>query len=540
MFSAMVSLPAVLLTASAMATPALPASPQLQSGERREAVAPAPKPAAGQGRPGVDEQPQADRIPYGADALGADATPMTLEQCLGMALSNNLGLERALIESEIAQFDAMSSWGAFDWVFDMRGAYTDSESEANTALAGADVVEQQDARVDVDLTKPFTWGGSFAFHFDTQQSRTNNAFFNAPELIQDNVRVSYTQPLFRGRGIEVQTAQQREAEIVEQQRREDRRQARQNLLHDVEVAYWELVAALQQLQVARSGLGLGQEQVTREEARVRAGDGTEVDVLQARTEVATRTEALLQAENDVEQREDDLKRLMFADSDPERWDRDIQPRSILPNAAERPDLPDWQNAYEVALSRRAEIRNARLSVDISRVQLTRATNDRLHGLDLELIASSNGVDEQYPGALSDALEFRFPTYTVALNYNVPVQNRRATFAERAARERLRGSQVALEEAEITALADVRRALRDVNFRAQAVAAAAQSLTLARGQLDAEEKRFAADLTTTFEVLQFQQTLIEAASTRSRAGVEYAKALVGLKRAQGIVGEAAAN
>ena len=122
----------------------------------------------------------------------------------------------------------------------MRGAYTDSESEANTSLAGADVVEQQDARVDLDLTKPFTWGGSFAFHFDTQQSRTNNSFFNAPELIQDNVRVSYTQPLFRGRGVEAQTAQQREAEIVEQQRREDRRGARQTLLHDVEVAYWEL------------------------------------------------------------------------------------------------------------------------------------------------------------------------------------------------------------------------------------------------------------------------------------------------------------
>ncbi|MEC8493440.1 MAG: TolC family protein [Planctomycetota bacterium] len=536
----MVSIPALLLTASAMAATVAPAAPLIQSNEPLDASQAGSEANSGASTDPIDERPGARTFPSRADALGADATPMTLEQCLGMALSNNLGLERALIESEIAQFDAMSSWGAFDWVFDMRGAYTDSESEANTALAGADVVEQQDARVDLDLTKPFTWGGSFAFHFDTQQSRTNNAFFNAPELIQDNVRLSYTQPLFRGRGIEAQTAQQREAEIVEQQRREDRRGARQNLLHDVEVAYWELVAALQQLEVARSGLALGEEQVSREEARVRAGDGTEVDVLQARTEVATRTEALLQAENDVEQREDDLKRLMFADSDPDRWDRDIQPRSILPDAAERPDLPDWQRAYEVALSRRVEVRNARLSVDVSRVQLTRARNDRLHGLDLELIASSNGVDEKYPGALSDALEFRFPTYTVALNYNVPVQNRRATFAERAARERLRGSQVALEEAEITALADVRRALRDVNYRAEAVAAAAQSLRLARGQLDAEEKRFAADLTTTFEVLQFQQTLIEAASTRSRAGVEYAKALVGLKRAQGVVGEPVSN
>ena len=94
---------------------------------------------------------------------------MTLEQCLGMALSNNLGLERAHRErNRSVRRDVIL--GAFDWVFDMRGAYTDSESEANTSLAGADVVEQQDARVDLDLTKPFTWGGSFAFHFDTQQS----------------------------------------------------------------------------------------------------------------------------------------------------------------------------------------------------------------------------------------------------------------------------------------------------------------------------------------------------------------------------------
>lgn len=469
-------------------------------------------------------------------AFTTDATPLSLEECLGMALSNNLGLERAVIESEIAQFDAMSSWGAFDWVFDVRGSYTDSESEANTALAGADVVEQQDARVDVDLTKPFTWGGTFGFHFDTQRSQTNNSFFNAPELIQDNLRISYTQPLFRGRGIAAQTSAQREAEIVEQQRREDRRSARQTLLHDVEVAYWELVAALQQLEVAESALSLGEEQVGRERSRVRAGDGTEVDVLQARTEVATRTEALLQAKNDVAQREDDLKQLLFADSAPERWERGIEPRSTLPDASRAPELPGWQSAYDVALSRRSDVRNARMDVDTSRVRLTRARNDRLHGLDLELVASSNGVDENYPGALSDALEFRFPTYTVALSYNVPLQNRTASYAERSARERLRGSQVALEETEITALADVRRALREVKYRAQAVFAAEQSLELARSQLEAEQKRFEADLTTTFEVLQFQQTLIEALSTRSRAGVEYAKALVGLQRAQGVVGE----
>lgn len=471
-----------------------------------------------------------------AAAVDPGALPLTLEEALGLALSNNLGLERSLIESEAARWDALSSWGTFDWVFDLRAAYSDSQTEANSALSGADVVQEQDARVDLDLRKPFTWGGTFAVHFDTSRRQTNNAFFNAPELIQDNVRISYTQPLFRGRGVAAQTSQQRQAEITELQRREDRRAARQTLLHDVEVAYWELVAARQQLEVAESALALGEEQVTRERSRVRAGDGTEVDVLQAQTEVATRREALLQARNDVAQREDDLKQLIYRDEDSSRWDRSIRPASELPDAARAPELPRWQRAFEMAVTRRSDVRNARWDVDTARVRLTRARNDRLHGLDLELTASSNGVDEKYPPAFQDAAEFRYPTYTIALNYNVPLQNRTATGAERAARERLRGSQVALEEAEIAALADVRRALREVEYRAAAVVAADQSLELARRQLEAEQKRFEADLTTTFEVLQFQQTLIEALSTRSRAGVEYAKALIGLQRAQGTVGE----
>ena len=89
---------------------------------------------------------------------------------------------------------------------------------------------------------------------------------------------------------------------------------------------------------------------------------------------------------------------------------------------------------------------------------------------------------------------------------------------------------------MNALAEIRRALRDVRYRAQAVRASEQSFALAKRQLEAEQQRFEADLTTTFEVLQFQQTLIEAASNRSAARAEYAKSLVALDRARGTLGE----
>ena len=140
----------------------------------------------------------------------------------------------------------------------------------SSSLFGGDVVSSQNSQLDVDLTRPLGTGGSFGFHFDSGLNVTDNFFANAPEQYSSNLSVSFVQPLMRGAGEDYATSNQREAEIVERRRLEERRQARQQLIQDVEVAYWELVAAGQQLQVAEAALKLGEEQVEREQARSRA------------------------------------------------------------------------------------------------------------------------------------------------------------------------------------------------------------------------------------------------------------------------------
>ncbi len=499
----------------------LAATPAVSAPQETEA-APAPAPAGEEG-------------PGSAD--GAAPRRLSLEDVLALGLSNNLGLERAEVDAEVARFEALSTWGSFDWVFDASGQFSDSDSVGSSQLFGGDVVSTQDSQLDVDLTRPLGTGGSFGFHFDSGLNVTDNSFANAPEQYSSNLSVSFVQPLMRGAGEDYATSNQREAEIVERRRLEERRQARQQLIQDVEVAYWELVAAGQQLQVAEAALKLGEEQVEREQARLRAGDGTEVDVLQAQTEVATRTETLLQNQNNLAQRGDDLKRLIVRDETSELWAERVEATTPLPQAT--PDklaLPDWQDSFQVALGKRPDLRTARLDVDTARVRLVRAQSERLYGLDLRLDAASGSFDEDFSDALSDVMDFSYPRYAARIDYNMPLQNRTASNSERAARERVRGSQVALEEAEINALAEIRRALRDVRYRAQAVRASEQSFALAKRQLEAEQQRFEADLTTTFEVLQFQQTLIEAASNRSAARAEYAKSLVALERASGTLGE----
>ncbi|MDA8592663.1 TolC family protein [Planctomycetota bacterium] len=494
-----------------------------------------PAPVQEQATSAVDAVPSGDGSSL--DGAAISGRPLSLEDALALGLSNNLGLERAEVDAEVARFEALSTWGAFDWVFDMNGQFSDSDSVGSSALFGGDVVSSQDTQVNLDLTRPLGTGGTFGFHFDSGLNVTNNSFANAPEQYLSNLSVSYVQPLMRGAGEEYATSNQREAEIVERRRLEERRQARQLLIHDVEVAYWELVAAGQQLEVAEAALKLGQEQIQREEARLRAGDGTEVDVLQAQTEVATRTETLLQTQNNLSQRGDDLKRLIVRDEASTLWSERIEVTTPLPEAA--PDelsLPDWQDAFQVALGKRPDLRTSRLDVDTARIRLVRAQSERLYALDLRLDASSGSFNEDFTDALSETVEFAYPRYAARLDYNMPLQNRTASNSERAARERVRGSQITLEEAEVNALAEIRRALRDVRYRAQAVRASEQSFALAKRQLEAEQQRFEADLTTTFEVLQFQQTLIEAASNRSAARAEYAKSLVALDRARGTLGE----
>lgn len=507
------------------AAPVLPSpgpfqEPSPAEGDVPEEAAPAPAPGGA-----------------GLDGAAEGARALSLEDALALGLSNNLGLERAEVDAEVARFEALSTWGAFDWVFDMNGQFSDSDSVGSSSLFGGDVVSTQDSQVNLDLTRPLGTGGTFGFHFDSGLNVTDNSFANAPEQYRSNLSVSYVQPLMRGAGEEYATSNQREAEIVERRRLEERRQARQLLIHDVEVAYWELVAAGQQLQVAEAALKLGEEQVQREEARLRAGDGTEVDVLQAQTEVATRTETLLQAQNNLSQRGDDLKRLIVRDEASALWSERVDATTPLPEAS--PDelsLPDWQDAFQVALGKRPDLRTSRLDVDTARIRLVRAQSERLYGLDLRLDASSGSFNPDFTDALTETMEFDYPRYAARLDYNMPLQNRTASNSERAARERVRGSQITLEEAEVNALAEIRGALRDVRYRAQAVRASEQSFTLAKRQLEAEQQRFEADLTTTFEVLQFQQTLIEAASNRSAARAEYAKSLVALDRARGTLGE----
>ncbi|MEM7516771.1 MAG: TolC family protein, partial [Planctomycetota bacterium] len=478
------------------------------------------------------------RTPKQDPTVGPNEYRISLSEALDLAVGSNLTLELETITTDISRFNARGSWGAFDWLVSATGRYTDGEQQGSTSLAGADVLEFDSQQFEFDLSKPLRTGGNFAVNFNRDNTETNNQFQLVNPSTTDAISVQLTQPLLRRGWERFATADQRAAEMRLIQQRERERGIRQQLVQDVHNAYWDLVGAYEQLAVARSNVDLGVEQLDQNRRRLNAGVGTEVEVLQAQAEVASRTEALLAAQVAVRDAGDALKVLLFPRSDVEFWELRVvpttplpQPEQVTPNAA-----PPWADCLIQALEERADLRGQRLEIEAAEIEHGKSISERQVGLDLSLNASSGGFDGDAEEAFRTATEFDFPTYTAAVTFSSPIGNRTARYSERAAWANVRRAKLTYDQLEIAAAAEVRTAVRQVVYQAERVAAAAETLRLARRQLEAERARLAEGLSTNFVVLQFQQDLAVAESSERRARVDYMKALASLSSARGVIGE----
>ncbi len=463
---------------------------------------------------------------------------LSLEDALSIALQNDIGLKIEDVATDVAKFTYVGSWGAFDPVLTANASVTDSQFEATNVFqsgGGALVINDNTQEFSTGISFPLVTGGQLGLTFDTTNDKSNSKAQLDETSTTDLITLSYKQPLLRGAWSSYATATQREDELLWSKQREHQRQARQELLVKVENTYWDLVAAIEQLKVADTTLALGREQLSQNQRRLDAGVGTEVDVLQAEANVAVRVQERLQAEVTVRSAADKLKASLFAGGDAKRWEIELEPITPLPEDVSGA-APPWEAALAVALEQRPEIRQQRLEITRSEVELARTGSLRDPQLDLTLSSTSRGFDANSSDAFSSASQWEFPSNQAALSFSIPIGNRAASNSERIARARLRSAHLSADQLELTITTDVRDAVRQIAYQAEAVRAATSSLGLARRQLEAEEARYREGLSTTFQVLQFQQQLAQALSAEKQARVAYVKAQAALRKAQGLTGE----
>jgi outer membrane protein TolC len=490
-------------------------------------------------KPGLPDQPIVPVQPQEAAQdpsrlLGPGrALELTLEGAYEIALRRNVQLQIAQTDAQVALYNARGSWGAFDWVLNSRLGYRDAEFQPQNVFGGGCETNEE---FSLDLNKPLVTGGFFNFGYDHVTSDTTSTFNVRPKATADVVSLSYVQPLLRGGWTDYATSTQRLAEIEALRADQAIRTARHKLLLDVANAYWDLVAAREQYDVADKSLQLSMAQVDQDTRRLEAGLGTDVEVLQAQADVATREEQKLLREFEVKTAADGLRKLLFPGTDENLWDTALVPSTPLPENPVAEGVPTWPVAMEVAIQRRPELREQRSRIDSAELVHERTKNEKQPQLDVDLGASSQGFSQDAGDAFDTAIKYDFPTYRAALIFGVPIGNRTAKYAEKAAWAEIRRARLAYDELETTVVADVRAAVRDVLYAVEAVRASRKSLEFARRQLEAEQARYVVDQSTNFQLLQFQTDLATAMSNERRARVAFARSLVRLEAAQGVLGD----
>src|SRR5690606_35745998 len=132
---------------------------------------------------------------------------------------------------------------------------------------------------------------------------------------------------------------------------------------------------------------------------------------------------------------------------------------------------------------------------------------------------------------SDIFGNNFPTWRLSLNVSYPIGTSSAD--ANLARTRLEQvqSRTALRELELQVATEVRDAARQLVANAKRVEATRAARVLAERRLEAEEKKFAAGMSTSFEVFQAQRDLSQARSNELRAILDYNQSQVNFETVQ---------
>ncbi len=449
---------------------------------------------------------------------------LSLNEAVESALKNNLNLQLRKEDVSQAEGATESAWGKFDPFISAEAA---TQSQTLRPLIESGLEDETTTAWDASLEKRFQTGT------DIDISWKNNYLSQAPSpylldpLYNSTLTVGVSQPLLKGFGSEVQTAELKASEKQEQASTHLVDSEAADLVAEVKNAYWQLVFAQQDLQVQELSLELAIKLLEEIKERIRAGKLAEVEIYRPESEVARREESLITGERAIGFAEDNLKFLINSKD----WTTSYTPKDL-------PDLeiiqPNLEKVLHNALTNRPDLKASELFTQAAELREKEAKNNILPNLALIGAIGAGGTDETYGNSLDTAFEDSETIWSVGLNFSVPLHNSLAKGQYIQARAEINRARTTSELLRQDIRRTVRITVRDVYLAIKAMEATEKTSIASQKGLEAEKIKFDAGRATSLDVLVAQETYSQALSQVNRAKTTYAQVLAELDRIQGIV------
>jgi outer membrane protein len=424
--------------------------------------------------------------------------------------------------------------------------------QANFASHGVGALTSRLSTGAISLQKGFSTGGLFSAGFTTS-SQTNNSFKNTynPYTIS-SFTVNFTQPLLRGFGPAVN---KRFIRIARNNLTVSDLVFKQQVISTIAGVirlYFDLVTLQEDVQVKQQTIALVQELYDDNKEKVDQGTLAPIELVRAEAQMASGRQDLANSQGFEQQQQLVLKNVLSRSgiSDPVIHEARIVPTTPA-EVPEVEDLKSVQEMAEIADRNRPELEEGRLQLANTEISIEGARSLLRPQLDLVVTAQNSGLAGELnrlaaPGfpfepalvggfgsLLGQILRWNYPTYGAGIQLSLPLHNHVAQADYARDEIQLRQTQVRYQQLQNQIRLEVEAALTALNRARAAYAAASEARKLQQKSLDVELEKYAAGVSTTFLVTQYQSFLAQARSTEVSAKSVYMKAKTALERALGL-------
>ncbi len=478
---------------------------------------------------------------------------LSLSEALQLSLQNNLDIKVAQVTPMVRTQDTLVQEAFFDpnaggSIFLADNTFpTTNVFDVSLASPGTLVSIEQDIN---DFTAGFSdrlrYGAEYSAGIDFRRVNTTSANALFTPSYSTSLVLAYSQSLLRGLGREVNETDIVISRTNEQISRSELRESALNSLKATEDAYWELVFARDDLAVKQESARLAEELLKLNRIKVQVGTLPPIEITTAEAEVAARDQNVIVAENAVRDAEDILRRSINMPKADNAWSREIIP-SDKPDYVER--TLNVEQDIQTAMEKRPDMQQVRLEIQNADSRMRFEQNQRkwdlgfnaryiVSGLGGDIVLTDpNGVvlfqqNQDFGDSLDVLTDVDFDSWEVGLNLNVPLGNNAADARFVGRRLEKEQSEIRYENARLLAEVDVRTAARAIQTNKKRIDAADKNVELQKKKVEAEQKKFENGMSTSFQVLDFQEDLTNALGARYRALVDYRKSLTAHELARG--------
>jgi outer membrane protein TolC len=469
---------------------------------------------------------------------------LSLKDAIIRALSNNVSIKVQSFNSKVKKETIMESLSEFDTTLGLELSTSRKTQQLASAFSSPNRMENDNDNWDLSLSQKLVTGANYQFDFTNNRNKTNSATAGLNPSYSSEFQLSLTQPLLKNFGIDLN---KRNIHIAKNEVDISDHEFKTKVIEtvsEVENIYWDFVFTLGDLEVKQKSLERAKDFQRLVKAQVLVGIMAPIETLQAESEVASREEFLLSAQDSIDDNQDKLKNILNIDfSSPEG----LSP--IYPSNKANVLIVDFDfnEIVKMALSNRPDYLAKKKDLENKNILVKYQENQIYPSVDLVGSLGINGLSGEattitsgtfqgtsayggsYGNSLTDALSTNYYDWEFGVKFSYPLGNRSAKSKLSASRLEKAQLILGIKDLEKKIILEVRESARQLKTDSKRIKAATVAKKLAEEKLKAEEKKFEVGLSTSFNVLKFQEDLAEAQSNEIKTIIDYKQSRIRFRK-----------